>query len=68
MLDEIENRFTYHAPKLGQLERYNEIRQRVRELAEYIHESCPASRERDMAVTRLEEAMMWANASIVLNE
>ena len=65
---EIENNYTYHAPKAGQPERYERIRYKAKMLAAYINEYCPDSREKSLAFTRLEEAVMWANASIARNE
>jgi hypothetical protein len=60
--------FTYHAPKGDQQDRYLEIRRRAHELARLISDSCPKSRERSLALTKLEESVMWANASIARNE
>lgn len=34
----------------------------------YIAEFTPTSREQELALTKLEEAIMWANASIARNE
>lgn len=68
MKSRIENNFTYHAPKGDQAERYGKIREKARELAELMEESCPDSREKSLASTKLEEAVMWANASIARNE
>lgn len=61
---EIEKRFTYHAPKEGQAEMYEEIRAKGKELAYLIEELCPQGREKSLATTKLEESVMWANASI----
>lgn len=63
----IENNFTYHAPKEGQPEKYEQIRSKSKELAYLIDELCPNSREKSLAVTKLEESVMWANASIARN-
>ena len=65
---EIEQCFTYHAPKGNQAQRYEEIRVKAKELALFIEEICPTSRERSKAFTQLESAVMWANAAIVRNE
>lgn len=65
---ELETRFTYHAPKEGQPERYERIRCKAKMLAAYINEYCPDSREKSLALTKIEEAVMWANASIARNE
>ena len=67
MMD-IEKNFTYHAPKQGQPERYELIRNKAKELALVIEKACPDSREKSLAFTKLEEAGMWANASIARNE
>jgi len=68
MSDQIENSFTYHAPKEGQPEKYELLRAKVKELAYLIDEMCPNSREKSLAMTKLEESSMWANASIARNE
>ena len=65
---QIENAFTYHAPFGSQPERYVAIRNKAKELAYLIRESCPASAERTLAMRKIEEAAMWANASIARNE
>lgn len=67
MEEQIENAFTYHAPKDGQSEKYQTVRSKAKELAYLINETCPVSRERSLAMTKLEEAAMWANASIARN-
>jgi hypothetical protein len=59
---ELINRITYQA------ERYSEIREQAFSFAEYISVNCPPSREQSLAFTALEECVMWANASIALNE
>ena len=65
---DFEKTYTYHEPKGDQAERYMIIRAKARELAELIDKACPPSRERSLAQTKLEEATMWANASIARNE
>lgn len=64
----LENNFTYHAPHGDQPERYVAIRDKAKELAALILEKCPESRERSVALTELETATFWANASIARNE
>ena len=39
----------------------------MKELAYLIDDLCPKSREKSLAITKIEEAMMWANASIARN-
>lgn len=65
---QIENNFTYHTPKGNQAERYTSLREKAKELAIFINENCPDSREKSVAITELEDAVMWANASIARNE
>ena len=65
---DIENNFTYHAPKDDQTARYISVRENGKEFARLINKLCPPSRERSLAMTKLEECVMWANASIARNE
>lgn len=64
----IENNFTYHPPKDGQPEKYQELREAAKTLAYTIDRLCPASREKAVAMTNLETATFWANAAIARNE
>lgn len=65
---DLENIYTYHAPNDEQAVKYAVIRKDAKELAYTINKLCPESRERSIAFTKLEEAAMWANASIARNE
>jgi len=67
-LESIENRFTYHAPQGDQSVRYERMRANAKSLATLILELCPDSRERSLAITKLEELIMWANAAIARND
>jgi DNA-binding PadR family transcriptional regulator len=64
----IDNNFTYHEPKGDQPRKYQRLREKGKEVAAIILDSCPDSRERSLALTKLEEAIFWANASIARNE
>lgn len=64
---EIEKRFMYHPPKEGQSEKYLMVRAVAKTSAELMNEVCPESREKSLAMTALEECVMWANASIARN-
>jgi hypothetical protein len=66
--EQIDNIFTYHKPKGDQPVRYEALRSKAKELARLINESCPESREKSLAITNLQQAIMWANASIAINE
>ena len=65
---DLTKRFTYHPPKGSQPERYVAIREKAKELATLIVECSKESREQSLALTKLEECSMWANAGIARNE
>ena len=65
---EIEKRFTYHPPKDNQPEKYERLRKAAKDLAYLIAEVCPESKEAHLALTSLQETVMWANASIACRE
>jgi hypothetical protein len=65
--EEIQHRFTYHPPKEGQPAMYKQLRAGFLLLATLMNDLCPDSRELSLAMTRLEEANIWANASIARN-
>lgn len=67
-LAELDRRFTYHAPKGDQAERYTAIRALARDFAANLMMACPESRELSLALTNLELAVMWANAAIARRE
>lgn len=64
---QIENNFSYHAPKEGQPAKYEALRNKAKELAYLMDELCIGGLEKSLAMTKLEEAVMWANASIARN-
>ena len=63
-LEDLRRRFTYHAPKEGQPAQYEAIRREAGELAVLVTSLCPPGRGRALALTKIEEAVFWANASI----
>lgn len=65
---DIEAIFTSHAPFGTQTERYGVIRGTARSLAHVVQDNCPESREKSLALTNLQQAVMWANAAIAINE
>ena len=65
---ELRTRFTYHAPRDGQPEKYQQIRDAAHDLAVLVNDLCPESREKSLAFTELESAVMWANAAIARRE
>lgn len=61
---EIDNRFTYHPPNDGQVLSFTAIRVTAKQFAHIINAQCPDGREKSLALTKLEEAVMHANSAI----
>lgn len=68
MIADLKKRFTHHPPTGNQMQKYDNIRKNALAFAELIDAMCPDSREKSLAITSLEEAVMWANAAIARNE
>ena len=66
--EDMQKRFTYHAPKEGQPGRYEVLRKYGHLMAHTILQETPISREQSVAITKVEEAVFWANAAIARNE
>ncbi len=65
---DLDNTYTYHAPKMEQIERYARLRQKAKEFAQLVSMVTPQSREQSVALTNIQQAVMWANAAIAINE
>ena len=66
--DSIENNFNYHQPATEEVgAKHAAIRQLFKDLAYSVDTICPDGREKALAITKLEEGMMWANAAIARN-
>lgn len=63
-MDDLANRFAYHAPHGDRAGRHERVREMLHAVALSVVELTPTSREQSLAITHLEEAMMWANAAI----
>ena len=61
---EILHRFAYHAPSERAIAQHSKVRGLLTYTADNLNTTIPDCREKDLAVTKLEEAMMWANAAI----
>lgn len=66
--DEIFSWFMYHAPNEVQIAQYLVIREKGKELADTIMLNCPESADRTVAIRKVREAVMTANASIACAE
>ncbi len=66
--EQLDNRFNYHAPKLDQAQRYEQIRAAIRDTAILCVGLTPVSPEQTRALNALDEAMFLFNASIARTE
>jgi hypothetical protein len=62
----LERSLTNITPDVEQVGRIEALREDAKTLGRFIIEACPDSRERSLALTHLEDAVMWAVKSIVL--
>jgi hypothetical protein len=65
---DLDRTYCYHAPFGTQTERYIKLREAGKALALAITELAPPSREASVALTNVQQAVMWANAAIAINE
>lgn len=67
-VQDLENRFKFHSPKDENTKAAHEdVRHHCLTLATHINTLVPEGREKSLALTHLEEVMMWANAGIARN-
>lgn len=67
-ISDMEHRFGFHAATTEEKRmEHTSVRSACLTLAEKLHDSLPAGRESALAITKLEEAMFWANAAIARN-
>lgn len=61
---DLENRFMHHPPVPRQTELYEANRSAILMVAKAMSDRCPDSRELSIALTKLDEALFFANAAI----
>jgi hypothetical protein len=59
--------FDYHRPNAAQIEQISTVRDGCKSLHAVLL-ALPPSRERSLAITKLEEVSMWANKGIIISE
>jgi hypothetical protein len=65
MSADIEHRFGFHAANTDEKKMdHSSVRYNSQKLALFFEEKLPSGREKALAITKLEEAMFWANAAI----
>lgn len=62
--EDLDNLFTHHPPVGGQVADYQEIRAAGKAFAAVICERVPPGEDRDSAIRRVRDAVMWANAGV----
>lgn len=64
-VDDLNRRFNYHQPSNQEVvDKHQQVREGCHYAANIVATACPEGREKSLALTKLEEAMMWANAAI----
>lgn len=61
---DLDERFDYHKPDEERARMHEAVRQSLKASAYDVLGLCPPGRERSLVLTKLEEAMFWANAAI----
>lgn len=64
---DLNNRFAFHPANETTGDKHAEVRGACFSLAEYLVAALPPGREASLAITALEEVMMWSNAAIARN-
>lgn len=61
---DLQNRFQYHKPDGPRVDAHQDVRQTCQHAAFVFFSLLPDGREKALAMTKIEEAMFWANAAI----
>lgn len=64
MPDDIRNRINYHRPDTEGIRLIAQMRRLALDFSLGVQEHVPLARERALALTKIEEALFWANAGI----
>jgi uncharacterized protein with PhoU and TrkA domain len=65
---ELEARLSYHKMETAQLAQSESVRNAAKYLASVVTGNAPPGRETSLAITHVEEALMWANKAIARGE
>lgn len=66
-LEDVKHRVTYHPPNEKAVAAHTEVRIAIENAMMTLAETVPDGREQAVVMTKLEEAMFWANAGIARN-
>lgn len=67
-LEEFIHGATNHPPTPESIVKHEACRDGAIEFARDVLTHCPASRERSLAITKIEEALMWARKAIAVHQ
>lgn len=68
-LEEIHHRFRHHPPQTEQrVQNHEAVRHLCERLAVHMDDRLPDGREKSLVLTKIEEAMFWANAALARAE
>lgn len=66
---DIERRFSHHPPSNSVVAgNHSAVRTYLLSAAKLLNKTLPEGREKSLAITALEESMMWSNAAIARNQ
>ena len=65
--EEIKDRVAYHAPSPSGIMAHADLSMIIGNAILTVDARCPPGREKSLAITKLEEAKMWASASVARN-
>jgi hypothetical protein len=66
---DIANRFDFHAATTEEKrDAHTSVRQNCKQLADFLNDKLPDSREKSLAMTHLEEVMFWSNAILARSD
>lgn len=64
LIEATDDRFKHHTPTPEKITWHETIRSDIASITRYWEIQIPDCRERSIALTKLEEAMFWANAAV----
>jgi hypothetical protein len=68
VMDDLKKNYSFHSPKKEDVLKYKDLRDKTLYLASVIMDIVPESRERSLALTKLEECLFWSNAGLARKE